>query len=38
MKDEKICKGAIKERCKKTDLLQGNCFWNEKQTEQFLVL
>lgn len=38
MKDEKICKGAVKEQCKKAYLLQGNCFWKEKQPERFLVL
>lgn len=38
MKDEKFCKGAVKEQCKRADLLQGNCFWKEKQLEQFLVL
>lgn len=38
MKDEKICKGAVKEQCKKADLLQGNCSWKEKLPEQFWVL
>lgn len=38
MKDEKICKWAVKAQCKKADLLQGNCFWKAKQLERFLVL
>ena len=38
MKDEKIWKGAVKEHCKKADLLHGNCFWKEKQLERFLII